>query len=363
MYSTPIAQSRRRSFQRRRCHGNFLQFYDYARAHLSTLSFAGSLAFPVRIVSLLPSATEIVCALGGRAQVVGRSHECDYPPGIEQVPVLTSARIGPIARSKAIDTAIREVLKSALAVYDIDVEKLRESRPDVIVTQDLCDVCAVSLDDVRAAVARLAKRDVAIANLHPTRLADVWTDIQHVADAIGRPDAGREVVSDLAARVARIGARASAAAERPRVLSIEWIDPVMVGGMWMPELIALAGGEPLVTRPGEHAPTLTKEQLATLDPDVILVKPCGFDLERTLAELAVLRETLPWTSWGGIAERRVYVADGNAYFNRPGPRIVESLEILAACAHPGVFRDFADKHRRSFVRLGADFAPVDPVAG
>lgn len=311
----------------------------------------------VRIASLLPSATEIVCALGGRELLVGRSHECDYPPGIEAVPVLTRARIGPIVKSREIDTAIRAVLENALAVYEIDVEGLRRASPEVIVTQDLCDVCAVSLDDVRAAVARLvqpgAGESVRIANLHPTRLDDVWQDIRRVAGAIGRPDAGEAVVRDLLARVALIAARAKEAGRRPTVLSIEWIDPVMVGGMWMPELIALAGGQPLVTRPGEHAPTLGKEQLAALDPDVVVVKPCGFDRERTLAELPVLRQSLPWTSWRAVAERRVYVADGNAFFNRPGPRIVESLEILAACAHPGAFEDFAEKHRDSFVRLGA----------
>jgi iron complex transport system substrate-binding protein len=313
----------------------------------------------MRIASLLPSATEIVCALGGQEQLVGRSHECDYPPGIEKVPVLTRARIGPLAGSKEIDTAIREVLKDALAVYEIDVEGLRTAAPDVIVTQDLCDVCAVSLDDVRAAVARLAEKHVRIANLHPTRLDDVWEDIRRVAVAIGRPDAGHEVTRDLTARVARIAARARETTSRPTVLSIEWMDPVMVGGMWMPELISLAGGDPLITGPGEHAPTLDKQQLGALDPDVVMVKPCGFDRERTLAELPVLRETLPSTAWHAVAERRVYVADGNAYFNRPGPRIVESLEILAACVHPEAFGDFAEKHRGSFVRLGRDLALPD----
>ncbi len=322
----------------------------------------------LRIASLLPSATEIVCALGAREELVGRSHECDYPPGIEKVAVLTSARIGPILTSKGIDTAVRDVLRDALAVYEIDIEGLRKAGPDVIVTQDLCDVCAVSLDDVRSALARLAPRarhegheGVAIANLHPTRLADVWTDIERVADAIGRPAAGRDVVADLTARVARIADRASACVGRPTVLSIEWIDPVMVGGMWMPELIALAGGQPLVTRPGQHAPTLDEAQLAALRPDVVVVKPCGFALDRTLTELAVLRETLPWTSWEAVAEPRVYVADGNAYFNRPGPRIVESLEILAACVHPDAFGDLAAKHRASFVRLGRDLAPVESL--
>ncbi len=322
------------------------------------MAFRGNLLVPVRIASLLPSATEIVCALGGLEQLVGRSHECDYPPGVERAAVLTSARIGPLPTSRGIDAAVRDVLKDALAVYEIDLEGLRKAAPDVIVTQDLCDVCAVSLDDVRAAVARLARSDVRIANLHPTRLDDIWEDIRRVADAIGRKEAGDDVVLDLKARVARIAARADETTRRPTVLSIEWLDPVMIAGMWMPELIALAGGTPLVTGPGDHAPTLDKEQLAALDPDVIVVKPCGFDLERTVAELPVLRETLPWTKWTAVAEGRVYVADGNAYFNRPGPRIVESLEILAACVHPETFGDFAEKHRScaraGFVRLERD---------
>jgi iron complex transport system substrate-binding protein len=156
----------------------------------------------VNIVALLPSATEIVCALGMRDRLVGRSHECDYPAGLEDVPVLTSARIGPLASSGAIDAAVRDVLKDALAIYEIDVEKLRAVRPDVVVTQDLCDVCAVSLDDVRAAVARLARKDVRIVNLHPTRLEDIWADIARVGVALGRPDDGDHVVADLRARVA-----------------------------------------------------------------------------------------------------------------------------------------------------------------
>jgi len=296
----------------------------------------------VRIASLLPSATEIVFALGARAELVGRSHECDFPPGVEDVPVLTSARIEPFPSSKAIDRAVRDVLRDALAIYQIDLEGLRQARPDVIVTQDLCNVCAVSLDDVRAAVARLARQEVAIVNLHPMQLEDIWDDVVRVARAIGRAAIGREVVADLRARVADIGRRATMIRGRPRVVTIEWIDPVMIGGMWMPELVTLAGGEPLVTRPGEHAPTLDRDRLAGLEPDVVVVKPCGFRLRRTLEELDVLREVLP-PSW----RARVYVADGNAYFNRPGPRIVESLEIMAACVHPDAFADFAGKHAAS----------------
>ena len=299
----------------------------------------------MRIASLLPSATEIVCALGARAELVGRSHECDFPPGIEDVPVLTSARVGALPSSRAIDAAVRDVLKDALAIYEIDLERLRAARPDTIVTQDLCDVCAVSLDDVRAAVARLARQDVRIVNLHPMRLDDVWSDIARVADGIGRPAAGARLVAGLKSRVAAI-ARRAATLHRRRVVAIEWIAPVMIGGMWMPELVTLAGGDPLVTKAGEHAPTLDREALAALDPEVVLVKPCGFPLQRTLQELDVLREALP-ASW----RAPIYAADGNAYFNRPGPRIVESLEILAACVHPDAFQDFAAKHAASIERV------------
>ena len=300
----------------------------------------------MRIASLLPSATEIVCALGARAELVGRSHECDFPAGVESVPVLTSARIGPLPSSRAIDSAVRDVLKDALAIYQIDLTGLREARADLIVTQDLCDVCAVSLHDVRSAVARLAQKDVAIVNLHPMRLADIWDDLARVAEAIGRAGTGARVASELRARVAEVARRAAATGPRPRVLTVEWMAPVMIGGMWMPELVTLAGGEPLVTRPGDHAPTLAPGDLASLDPEVVVVKPCGFPLARTLEELDVLRSSLP-RAW----RARVYAADGNAYFNRPGPRIVESLEILAACVHPETFPDFARKHAPGFREL------------
>jgi iron complex transport system substrate-binding protein len=311
----------------------------------------------MRIASLLPSSTEIVCALGAQPELVGISHECDFPEGLTALPVLTRARLRPVRTSRDIDTEVRDVLKDALAVYDIELEALRGARPDVIVTQDLCDVCAVSLDDVRAAVARLARHDVQIVNLHPTRLDDIWADIGHTAGAIGRVREGLALVERLRDRVQRAARRAGAAVARaghkPRVLAIEWIEPVMIGGMWMPELIELSGGAPLCTRPGDHAPTLARDALASLDPDVVLVKPCGFTLQRTLEELDSLPRTLPWEQWSAVANGRVYVADGNAFFNRPGPRIVESLEILAGCVHPRDFEDFRRTHARSVVRLDA----------
>jgi iron complex transport system substrate-binding protein len=311
----------------------------------------------MRIASLLPSATEIVCTLGARDELVGISHECDYPPGLEEVPVLTRARVHNDAASGLIDAAVQRALVDAISIYEVDAERLRAIRPDVIVTQDLCEVCAVSLDDVRAAVARLARNDVVIVNLRPARLGDIFADVERVADAIGRSETGRRVAAQLERSVNSLAERACALTERPTVLTVEWLDPVMIGGLWMPELVTLAGGEALITKPGEPASTLPKDKLAELEPDVVLIKPCGFSLERTLAELSLLPEVLPWDSWRAVAEGRVYVADGSAYFNRPGPRIVESLDILAGCMHPEALGDLVEKHRASCVRVTSDLVP------
>lgn len=297
----------------------------------------------MRIVSLLPSATEIVCALGCADQLVGISHECDFPPAIRDRPVLTRARIAAHATSREIDAAVREVLRDALSIYEVDDAALAALAPDVIVTQDLCEVCAVSLADVRAAVARLAHRtEVAIVSLRPTRLADVLGDVERVAAAIDAD--GASVREALEQRIAAIAGRADGLA-RPRVVTLEWLEPLMIGGTWMPELVELAGGSALGATAGAPAPTVAPAALA--GADVVVIKPCGFAIERTLQELAVIeRDVLP-----AVAGARVYVTDGNAYFNRPGPRLVESLEILAACVHPGAFADLAAAHAGAIVRV------------
>ncbi|HET7504909.1 MAG TPA: cobalamin-binding protein [Kofleriaceae bacterium] len=301
-----------------------------------------------RIVTLLPSATEIVCALGAGDQLVGISHECDFPDAIRDRPVLTRSKIDSAASSRAIDAAVRAVITDALSIYAVDEARLSELAPDVVVTQDLCEVCAVSLDDVRAAVARLAHRDaVQIVTLHPTRLADVLGDIERVAAAIGCPGRGADVRGDLERRIAEIARRASGCA-RPRVVTVEWIEPLMLGGTWMPELIERAGGEPVGATAGGPAPTVSAAELAALAPDVVVIKPCGFTLPRALEERGVIERDVIAACAG---RPRVYVTDGNAYFNRPGPRLVESLEILAACVHPERFDDFGRAHAQSIARL------------
>lgn len=315
-----------------------------------------------RVVSLLPSATEMVCAVGARGQLVGRSHECDFPADVASLPVLTRPRRELPRGSGAIDRTIREILQDALAVYEVDLEALRRAAPDVIVTQDLCSVCAVPMADVVQALRELARDDVEVVNLRPLVLQDVWDDVRRVGQALGRGPRGAEVASDLERRCAAIARRAAALPQRPSVLTVEWLDPVMVGGTWMPELVALAGGEALVTGPGQHAPVVSLLELQALDPDVVVVKPCGFDLARTREEARLLASNLPWNEWQAVRTGRVFVADGNAFFNRPGPRLVESLEILAACVHPAAFADLRARHLDDYCQLTPDLAFRRPGA-
>ena len=296
-----------------------------------------------RVVSLLPSATETVCALRARECLVGVSHECDYPPEVRGLPILTASRISVDGSSRDIDARVRGALvQDALSIYTVDVEELGSLSPDVILTQDLCDVCAVSLDDVRAAVRRMAHlADVRIVSLRPTRLEDILGDVERIGEALTRAREGTRLRADLETRLRSIADRASSAPSRPRVASIEWIEPLMLGGTWMPELIEIAGGVAVGATPGRPAPTLEPGELRKLAPDVVVVKPCGFPLDRTLKESdAIARSILAELG----SDTRVYVTDGNAFFNRPGPRIVESAEILAACTHPEVFGDLEDKH-------------------
>ena len=295
-----------------------------------------------RIVSLLPSATEMVCALGAADSLVGISHECDFPEAIRDRPVLTRSRIDAHGSSREIDVAVRAVIQGALSIYAVDEKTLGALQPDVIVTQDLCEVCAVSLDDVRAAVARLAHREqIRIVSLRPTCIEDVLGDIERVAEGIGRQAQGVALRAEVERRIRAIASRAAQASARPRVVSLEWIDPLMIGGTWMPELIDLAGGIPVGAAAKQPAPTVNSGTLAKHRPDVVVVKPCGFSLDRTIAEWDVIARSV--VSVVG-PRTRVYVTDGNAFFNRPGPRLVESLEIMAACVHPALFGDLAAIH-------------------
>ena len=313
----------------------------------------------MRVVSLLPSATELICAVGGRADLVGVSHEWDHPPTVIGLPTLTAPRVRLPSASDAIDRAVREALVDALAIYAVDGEALRALKPEVLVTQDLCDVCAVSLEDVACALAPIDADPPTLVSLRPTRLAHVLEDVERVGRALGLEAGARACVTSLQARLDALFERLSGC-DRPGVLTIEWTDPVMIGGTWMPDLVDLAGGRTLVATAGEPAPTLDLQALSTLDPDVVVVKACGYDLERGLAEIPVLQRTLPW-NWRAIQTGQLYIADGNALFNRSGPRLIDSAELLAALLHPERVPELLARHAPMVRRVGPDGA-VRPVA-
>jgi iron complex transport system substrate-binding protein len=291
-----------------------------------------------RIVSLIASSTEIVCALGFGDQLVGRSHECDFPPWVQRLPVCTGPKFATDGTSYEIDQRVKAILAEGLSVYRVDAERLRALAPDVIVTQSQCEVCAVSLRDVEQAVCEWIESRPRIVSLEPYALADVWRDIATVATALGAAQRGVELVTRLRRRMEKIVEPARGLRERPSVAVVEWIDPLMAAGNWMPELVEMAGGVNLFGEAGKHSPWMTIEELADRDPDWILVIPCGFDLERTRADMPALAARPEWMRLRAVRERRVVLGDGNQYFNRPGPRLVESLEILAEFLHPEAFQ-------------------------
>jgi iron complex transport system substrate-binding protein len=290
-----------------------------------------------RIVTLLPSATEIVAALGFEDQIVGRSHECDFPRSVVRVPPLTEAKFNPEGTSAEIDQRVKKIVGDALSVYRVDTAKLRELRPDVIVTQSQCEVCAVSERDVEAAVAEWLGARPKIVSLAPYGLDDILTDMQRVADALDAQTRGTELVDQLRARLGKVADKARGASVRPSVATIEWIDPLMAAGNWMPTLVEMAGGVNLFGKAGEHSPWMKFDELTAKDPDLILISPCGFDMDRAAQDLPALTNHAEWRTLKAVRTGRVFMADGNQYFNRSGPRIAESLEILAEMTHPDLF--------------------------
>ena len=282
-----------------------------------------------RIVSMISSATEIVDGLGALGWLVGRSHECDYPEAVRALPVCTAPRFAVDGDSREIDRLVRRSMAESISVYRVFDEVLERLQPTHILTQMHCEVCAVSLRDVeRSVAARLASRPL-VVSLQPNSLPEVWEDIRRVARALDIEARGEQLAADLQARMRAIADAAGAAGPRPRLACIEWIEPLMPTANWMPELIEMAGAENVIWR--------TWEELAAADPDVILVMPCGFDLARAVGEMHWLTGRAGWGGLRAVRNGRVYAADGNQYFNRPGPRLVESLAILAAIAHPEIF--------------------------
>jgi ABC-type Fe3+-hydroxamate transport system, periplasmic component len=290
-----------------------------------------------RIISLIASATEIVCALGFESQMVGRSHECDFPASVKRLPVCTSPKFEVEGLSYEIDERVKAILQEALSVYRVDADLLESLRPTHIVTQSQCEVCAVSLKDVEQAVCQFTSSQPVVVSLEPNALTDVWSDIRRVAAALNATERGEELVARMRRRMDEIAAKARTAQSRPTVACVEWIEPLMAAGNWSPELVEMAGGVNLFGEAGKHSPWMSWEALVAADPDVIFISPCGFDIARTMEETHLLTGKPEWRELKAAKEDRVFVADGNQYFNRPGPRIVESLEILAEIFHPELF--------------------------
>jgi len=290
-----------------------------------------------RIVSLIASATEIICALGFEDQLVARSHECDYPPSVKHLPQVTSPKFNVDGSSDEIDSRVKAIVQEALSVYRVDSAALEALRPTHLVTQSQCEVCAVSLRDVEQAVCEMVSTRPAIVSLEPNALADVWADIERVAVALDAPERGRELIARLQRRMDEITRRAREVAARPSIACVEWIEPLMAAGNWMPELVEMAGGVNLFGEAGKHSPWMTWADVVSKNPEVIFVSPCGFDIARTMEEMHLLSGKPEWSQLNAVQAGRVFVADGNQYFNRPGPRLVESLEILAEMLHPEVF--------------------------
>lgn len=289
----------------------------------------------MHIVSLLPSATEIVCALGLEDQLVGVTHECDYPPFVCQLPKVTRTLIPHDATSAQIDVLVRERVRTQRALYTLDMPALERLRPELIVTQTLCDVCAVAEEEVRAAACQLPGQP-RVLNLEPMTLTDVLDSIRQVGAMTGTVERAEHVTEDLHARVAAVTTRTAHLRYRPRVTVLEWIDPPFSCGHWSPELVRLAGGVEGLGLEGKPSRTLRWEEVVAWQPEILLIACCGYSVERTLRDLPLLRSYPGWEDLPCTRTDRVYVVDGSAYFSRPGPRLVDSLEILAHALHPEV---------------------------
>lgn len=304
----------------------------------------------MRIVSLIPAATEIVGALGLMDGLVGVSHECDFPSKANDKPRVTRCEIHESGLpSDVVDRWVRETLASRGTLYTMDEELLRRLRPDVILTQKLCDVCAVGYGSVARLAATLPGPPQVI-NLEPNSLEEVFDDILRVAGILGVPERGRNVVASLTERVEAVRDAAKSAERTPRCALLEWIDPLYRSGHWNPELVEIAGAVEVLGRRGQDASAVSWDDVAKADPEVIVLACCGYGVERTLRDVPILEGLPGWERLPAVRRGEVYVVDGCAYFSRPGPRLVDSLEILAGIVHPEIFSGrFPD---RGTVRVG-----------
>jgi iron complex transport system substrate-binding protein len=290
---------------------------------------------PERIVSLLSSGTELVCALGLGDRLVGRSHECDHPAWVTLLPPVSQPTFDVTGSSRDIDDQVRQRLRAGTPLYEIDEARLASLAPDIVITQTHCEVCAVSPHDLaHGGSARLVREQVVA--LRTGTLDGILEGFLEVARVLGRPAEGDALVAHLRAQISELAARTSGL-PRHRIACLEWIDPVFAMGNWGPELVEIAGGDNLLGSPGEHSTTTPWEAVLDANPDVLVVAPCGFGIERTVKEMPVFANRPGWETLSAVRRGNVFVAEGSLYFNRSGPSVFESARILAEILHPSVF--------------------------
>ncbi|WP_372633577.1 cobalamin-binding protein [Fodinibius sp.] len=297
----------------------------------------------MRIVSLLPSLTETVAALGRKKPLVGRSHDCNFPPEITVLPSCTEPKFQADGTSYEIDQRVKAILQEGLSVYRVDAEQLAKLKPDIILTQDHCEVCAASLGDVREAVQLSLGKEVQVISVSPTDLSSTVNAIRTVARAIEAEREAEELTAQMKEDLRDIQQQ-TRPLRRPDVLCIEWLDPLMAAGNWVPELVQLAGGVPLAATAGAYSPKLEWKKVRRLNPDIIAMAPCGYSISKTLAELATITNRPGWMDLKAVQNHQVFIMDGDHYVNRPGPRLVESTRILAEIIHPSCFRTSSARH-------------------
>ena len=290
-----------------------------------------------RIVSLLPSCTEIICMLGYRKNLVGISHECDYPNSISSLPVLTKARLSSDGNSIEINQSVTDLLQRGLSVYDVDAFLLKSLSPDIIVTQAQCEACAVSLNQVKDIVSNWTLNQTEIISLEPNTLNEVWHGFDIIAKTLDAPESSSILKSEINDRFKLLKDKLKGIEKKPTILCIEWIEPIMVAANWVPELVDLAGGKNVMSVSGTDSNFCSWDEIKIANPEIIIMMPCGFRIKRTLEELYYLQKRKGWQELKAVKENKVYVVDGNQYFNRPGPRLLDSAEILAEIINPDYF--------------------------
>lgn len=323
---------------------------EVARGPYSELQEGINPTYIMRIVSLLPSITEIVCSLGLESSLVGRSHECDYPESVTGLPACTAPKYETDGTSYQIDQRVKAIVQEGLSVYRVDADLLAALEPDVILTQDHCEMCAATYGAVQRAVEHHLEEEVRIVSVAPSDLDGVFLSIQQIAEAVDAEEAGTGLIQSMINGFNVLQSR-TASLPSPRTLSIEWIDPLMTAGNWFPELVELAGGDPLLSKAGERSGRIEWMDVTDRNPDILLIAPCGHSIRKTRGEMKELMELHGWDRLQAVRKGRVFLMDGNHFFHRPGPRLVESARILAEIFHPGIFEP--DRPSNGWVNFSA----------